>query len=100
MSNVTPINVNAPDTRPIQDLTEVEVKARAKSSMLALNTAMKASDVTGALAALKSYSPEIDIVSYLKVKMILQQGMAEGSERVCFCTKLGWYDRADHPNAE
>ena len=99
MSNVTPINVNAPDTRPIQDLTEVEVKARAKSSMLALKSAMDSNDVAGALAALKSYSPEIDIVSYLQVKMILQQGM-EDCGRVCFCTKLGWYDRADHPDAE
>ena len=99
MSNVTNINKNAPDTRPITELTEAEVQARAKSSMIALKAAMKSDDVAGALAALSSYSAQIDIGSYLQVKCILMDSGMPSCGRVCYNPTLGWYDKADHPEA-
>ena len=98
MSNVTPINtsINKVDTRDIRTLSDEEVQVRAQASIEALHTAMDANDIAGALAALAGYANEIDIVSYLKVKMILANGMKDGG-RVCYNPTLGWYDKADHP---
>ena len=99
MTNVININKNAPDTRPIEDLSPEEVNARAKSSMLALKQAMDTDNVAGALAALASYSERIDLMSYLGVKEILSRGMPSCG-RVCYNPTLGWYDKADHPEAD
>lgn len=98
MNNVTDININKAvvDTRPITELNDEEVQARAKSSMLALKQAMADDSVPGALAALASYSEQIDISSYLGVKCILSENMKSGA-RVCYNPTLGWYDKADHP---
>jgi len=99
MSNVTNINKNAPDTRDIRTLTDAEVQVRARASIDQLKIAMAQDDVAGALAALRGYAEEIDIESYLGVKLILQQGMPSCG-RVCYNPRLGWHDKADHPNAQ
>ena len=95
MSNIININKNAVDTRPLTELTPEEIQVRADVSISALKVAMQANDVAGALAALKGYAEEIDIQSYIKVKMILAHSMKDCG-RVCYNPDRGWYDAADY----
>ena len=93
-NNVIDINKNAPDTRDIRILTDAEVQVRARTSIDQLKIAMSQDDVAGALAALRGFAEQIDIESYMGVKLILQQGMPSCG-RVCYNPRRGWYDAND-----